>query len=366
MNILKDFPDNEGFYMPAEYEEHDGTFVIWPVRAGSWGIDRSEAIKAFANVISYIAKCEKAYVVVDEDHVHEVEKYVPMAHIIIAKTDDSWARDVSPVFVTDGRVVRGIDFGFNAWGGEYDGLYANWDNDNALALKICDELSVDCYDFKHFILEGGSIHSDGQGTVMVTESCLLSKGRNPKLTKAEIETCLKRFLGAKKVLWLPRGIYNDETNEHVDNMCAYVGPHKVVLAWTDDESDPQYKLSKMTYDYLNSECDALGRKIEIVKLPIPSHPILVDENLLNTYDFEEGEDVREVGERLAASYVNFYYTNDYILMPVFGGENAASDARAKEILESVAGRREVITIPAMAILRGGGNIHCITMQLPAV
>ncbi len=284
--------------------------------------------------------------------------------IIICETDDSWARDVCPVFVTNGKEIRGIDFGFNAWGGTANGLYASWDKDNALAEKICQALDIDCYDEKDFILEGGSIHSDGEGTLLTTESCLLSPGRNPQLTKAEIEEKLKETLGVKKVLWLPRGIYNDETDEHVDNVCAFVGPAHVVLAWTDNKEDPQYKLSKACLDYLENETDAKGRKIKVTKLPIPDHPILVDESLLSGYEFEEGEDERDVGERLAASYVNFFFTNDSVVMPVFGGENEESDRRAVEIMRSVAGKRKVIPIPAMAILQGGGNIHCITMQLP--
>ncbi len=199
---------------------------------------------------------------------------------------------------------------------------------------------------------------------MVTEACLLSEGRNASMTKEQIEKKLKLYLGANKVLWLPRGIYNDETNEHVDNVCAFVAPGEVVLAWTDNEDDPQYELSKADLDYLESVTDASGRKLKIHKLPIPDHPVLVDEKDLANFEFEDGEDTREVGERLAASYVNFYFTNGSVLVPQFGGENAESDARALDILKSVCKGREVIGIPARAILLGGGNIHCITQQIP--
>ena len=367
MKYLTGTPLDDGYYMPAEFSAHDGTFVRWPVRPGSWGVDRSGACEAFARVIRAVAEDETAYVVVDEKHYDEAYDMVgDVARFLVMDTDDSWARDVSPVFVTDGTGVRGVDFGFNAWGGEVNGLYASWDRDNALAEKICDNLEIECYDAKHFILEGGSIHSDGEGTVMVTESCLLSPGRNPNLSKEQIEDNLKKYLGAKKILWLPRGIYNDETDEHVDNVCAFVSPAHVVLAWTDDKDDPQYALSKASYDCLVNETDAKGRKITITKLPIPAHPILVDEKLLETYEFEEGEDVREVGERLAASYVNFYFTSKSVIMPVFGGDNEESDREALRILKNVTGGRNVITVPAMSILKGGGNIHCITMQLPMI
>ena len=150
-----------------------------------------------------------------------------------------------PTFVINGKGERrGIDWGFNTWGGEVDGLYPSWENDNRVARKFCDLLGDDVYDKRDFICEGGSIHTDGEGTALVTEACLLSAGRNPDLTKAEIEQVLCDYLGVSKVIWLPRGIYNDETNEHVDNVCAFTAPGEVVLAWTDDESDPQYALSK--------------------------------------------------------------------------------------------------------------------------
>lgn len=142
---------------------------------------------------------------------------------------------------------------------------------------------------------------------MVTESCLLSKGRNPDLTKEEITEKLKAYLGAEKVLWLPRGIYMDETNEHVDNVCAFLKPGEVILAWTDNREDPQYPLSMACLGYLEGETDAKGRKITVHKLPIPDHPVCVTREELEGYVFEEGEDVREEGERLAASYVNFYF-----------------------------------------------------------
>ena len=156
----------------------------------------------------------------------------------------------------------------------------------------------------------------------------MSPGRNPSLTKEQIEDRLKEYLGAKKVLWLPSGIYNDETNEHVDNVCAFIRPGEVVLAWTDDESDPQFAMSKADLDYLESVTDAKGRKITVHKLYIPDKPVLIGEKDLAGYEFEEGEDQRELGERLAASYVNFYFVNGAALVPQFGDGNKESDKRA--------------------------------------
>ena len=210
--------------------------------------------------------------------------------------------------------------------------------------------------------DGGSIHVDGEGTLLTTEECLLSPGRNPSLTRAEIEEKLRQYLSVEKIIWLPFGIYNDETNGHIDNMCCFVKPGEVLLAWTDDENDPQYARSRAAFDLLSHTVDAKGRSFVIHKLPIPKHPICITEEDLLGYDFEAGEDQREAGERLAASYINFYLANHCVLLPRFGDEN---DTVAAEILGKCFPDRRILPIDARVILTGGGNIHCITQQIPA-
>jgi agmatine deiminase len=359
---------------PGEYEPHIGTLMIWPERPGSWGKDKSGAEKAFADVISNILKVENMYLIVSPgkkeyvfDKISAVSGDTDRLYIIEAETDDAWARDTGPTFVVkEGKNRVAVNWTFNAWGGEYDGLYAEWDRDNAVAKMFANYLGDEVRDSEPFVLEGGSIHTDGEGTLMVTESCLLSPGRNPDLSKKEIENTLKKFLGIEKVLWLPRGIYMDETNEHVDNVCAFIRPGEVVLAWTDNEDDPQYELSKADLDYLESITDAKGRRIKVHKLPIPDMPVCCTKEDIDNYVFEPGEDEREVGERLAASYVNFYFANGRALVPQFGGENKASDERAVNILKKLLPEKEIVPIYARNILLGGGNIHCITQQIPAV
>ncbi len=365
--MLHTTPKSDGFFMPAEFSIHHGTIMIFPERKGSWS-DLPKAQEIFCRIIREIAKSEIVYVLVSDAQRSRAQELLsgnPRIHLLTIPQNDAWTRDTAPTFViNDKGELRGIDWQFNAWGGEFDGLYAHWDEDNALASAFCDAIGVDCYDAQHFVLEGGSIHSDGEGTLLVTESCLLSEGRNPQMTKDEITEMLKNYLGAEKVIWLPRGIYNDETNEHVDNVCAFVNPAEVVLAWTDDENDPQYPLSKACLECLASETDAKGRPFTVHKLPIPAVPVCVEESDMDGYEFEEGEDVREVGERLAASYVNFYICNHAVLLPQFGGENAKSDERATGILENLFHDREIVKIPARDIIVGGGNIHCITQQIP--
>lgn len=356
-----------GIRFPGEFEPHEGTLMVWPERPGSWGKDSSGAERAFTDIIEALLEVEKVWLVVSPKAAPAVrERFAGQERLTIieAETDDSWARDIGPTFVFSKEGRLAVNWSFNAWGGEVDGLYASWEKDDRLARTFAAAIGNEVLDAAPFVLEGGSIHTDGEGTLMVTESCLLSAGRNPSLTKAEIEERLKTYLGVAKVLWLPRGIYMDETNEHVDNVVAFIRPGEVVLAWTDNREDPQYELSAQDLAYLEGETDAKGRKIKVRKLPIPDVPVCCSARDIDNYVFEPGEDTREAGERLAASYVNFYFANGIALVPQFGGENAESDARAVKILAELCPERRIVPISARDILLGGGNIHCITQQVP--
>lgn len=365
MQSLKSFPSEDGFRMPAEYEKHLGCVLIWPVRPGSWTNKGLEAKVTFTEIARAIAESEKVFMLCnpeDYDEVTEVFKADDNIFVHVIPTDDAWARDTGPTCVINNQgEVRGIDWKFNAWGGDFDGLYQDYENDDKVAGNVCALLNLDCYDARPFVLEGGSIHSDGEGTVLVTSTCLLSKGRNPELTKEQIEEKLKVYLGAKKVIWLPRGIEGDETNEHVDNVCAFVKPGHVVLAWTEDENDQQWIPSNESLKVLENETDAKGRKFVIHKLPIPKNPVCITQEELDALEFEEGEEERSEGERLAASYANFYIANKGIILPQFGDEN---DKVAAEILQELFPDRKVYPIYARSIIVGGGNIHCITQQIP--
>lgn len=358
-------PRQDGFHMPAEFAPHSGTIMIFPERPGSWTYYAEPALPSFIEIWKAITHdeilyllvssrtIERAYSIIEQNHLSNIE-------VLEIDQDDAWARDTAPTFVInqDKSEIRGIDWHFNAWGGSYDGLYPHWEKDNALASAFCKAENFPCYHAQHFVLEGGSIHSDGQGTILTTEACLLSPGRNPDMTKEQIQETLCNYLNADRVIWLPRGIYNDETNEHVDNICAFIRPDEVVLAWTDNPDDPQYPLSHACLNVLESE------RIQVHKLPIPDVPVCITEHDLHGYIFEPGEDTREVGERLAASYVNFYFTNRSVLLPQFGGDNAQSDERAVRIMSELCPDRKIIPIPARELLLGGGNIHCLTQQIP--
>lgn len=364
MKILDTIPKTDGFRMPAEYEEHEGCILIWPERGDSWQYGAVAARIAFVEVIKAIAESEKVTVCASEAQYDTAREMLPHnVRVVEMSSNDSWARDYMPTFViNDNGERRGIDWGFNAWGGLVDGLYFPWDKDNKMARKMCDMMDTDVYDARDFILEGGSIHVDGEGTAMVTENCLLSEGRNPKMSKEEIEEKLKDFLGVEKVIWLKCGIYNDETNEHVDNIAAFVKPGHVVLSWTDDEADVQYEMSKSCLEILENETDAKGRKITVHKLPLPK-PVYITDDERNGLIHMDMEPTRTENERLAASYVNFYISNGAIVMPGFDDEN---DVAAKKVLEELFPERKVIQVYARDILIGGGNIHCITQQIPKI
>ncbi|MDO4271107.1 MAG: agmatine deiminase [Eubacteriales bacterium] len=360
MRILHTKPAEDGFYMPAEFAPHEGCLMIWPERADSWQYGAYAARKAFVRVIETIADSEKMTVFCSARQYDNARAQLsPRVRVAVLETDDAWARDIGPTFVVNGAGERrGVDWGFNAWGG----IYPDCLRDAAAARRMCDLLDDDCYDLRGFICEGGSLHVDGEGTALVTEACLLNENRNPALDRAGIERVLCGALGVSKVIWLPRGIYQDETDEHVDNICAFVAPGEVVLAWTDDESDPQHALSAASLAALEAAVDAKGRKIKVHKLPLPA-PVRITAEECEGLDRCEGEPTRTPGERLAASYVNFYIANGAVVMPAFGDP---MDEKAQSILQGLFPTRKVVPIPARDILIGGGNIHCITQQIPRV
>lgn len=362
MKRLNTIPKNDGFRMPGEFEKHAGTYIIWPERPDNWRLGAKPAQKVFAEVASVIGKYEAVTVAVSREQYSNARHMLPSyVRVVEMSNDDSWIRDCGATFlVNDKGNRRAVDWTFNAWGGLVDGLYFPWDADDMIAQKMCELEGVDRYRLDDFILEGGSIHVDGEGTVMVTEECLLSAGRNSQMTKEEIGKVLCDYLNCEKVLWIPRGIYNDETNGHVDNMCNFVKPGEVVLAWTDDVNDPQYERSVEAYEYLSNETDAKGRKLKIHKLLTPS-PILITKEESEGVDAVDGTLPREEGDRMAASYVNYYTGNGFVALPVFGDK---MDDNAIKVLSELYPDRKIEPIYAREILLGGGNIHCITQQVP--
>ena len=354
-------PRADDFRMPAEFAPHAGTWMLWPQRPDNWRLGGKPAQKAFVEVASAIAQFEPLTMGVNHNQFANARQMLP-PHIRVVEisNNDSWMRDCGPTFVVDGKGdVRGIDWFFNAWGGLYNGLYFPWDLDEGVAPKVFEIECVDHYKAP-IVLEGGSIHVDGEGTCITTAECLLSPDRNPDLSKDEIETHLRDYLNVEKVLWIPRGMFRDETTGHVDNIACYLRPGMIALTWTDDNSDPQYERSVEAFDYLMSVTDAKGRKLTVHKIHQPD-PILITTYEAEGVDAVDGTLPRESGDRMAASYINFYFCNGGAVVPTFGDPH---DTSALEMLQKLLPERRVVGVPAREILLGGGNIHCITQQQP--
>ena len=354
-------PREDGYRMPGEFEPHRGCWMCWPERPDNWRLGAKPAQSAFIAVAEAINESEPVTVAVPATQFNNARARLSRSiRVVEMSYHDSWMRDVGPSFVVnDAGDVRAVDWDFNAWGGHYNGLYSPWDKDLLVAIKVAEIEGTDRYR-SHFVLEGGSIHVDGEGTLITTEECLLSPGRNPDKTRSEIEADLKQFLNVEKVLWIPRGVYRDETSGHVDNLLHYCAPGVVALTWTDDKSDPQYEISMEAYEYLSNSTDAKGRSLTIHKIHLPGPLFLTAEEAEGIDLTESGMD-RAEGDRLAGSYCNFYIGNDRVVFPLLGGK---WDQPAKEKLQEIFPDRKIVGIPAREILLGGGNIHCITQQVP--
>jgi len=360
--ILDSDPRRDGYRMPGEFEPHSGCWMLWPERPDNWRLGAKPAQQAFVAVATAIAGREPVSVGVSAAQYANARRLLPAAvRVVEISSNDAWMRDVGPTFVVNDRGgVRGVDWQFNAWGGLDGGLYFPWDKDDAVAQKVLEIEGRDRYRAP-FVLEGGAIHVDGQGTLITTEECLLNRNRNPGLTRDEIEDLLRRYLGVEAVVWLGKGTYMDETDGHVDNLCAYVRPAEIVLTWTDDRSDPQYEISRDAHERLMQARDARGRRFKVHKLVQPG-PLHMTPQEAAGVDASQGAQPREAGARLAGSYVNFYLGTKCIVVPLL---DARRDGPALRKLKSLFPSRAIVGVPGREILLGGGNVHCITQQVPA-
>lgn len=358
---LNSTPRKDGLMMPGEFEQHAGTWMLWPQRPDNWRLGGKPAQKAFASVASAIVQFEPVTVGVNSDQYANARCLLPEpVRVVEIPSNDAWMRDCGPTFISNRRgIVRGIDWEFNAWGGLVHGLYSPWDLDQAVAQKVIEMVGLERYKAP-LVLEGGAIHVDGLGTCLTTKECLLGSGRNPGLSREETEKFLMDYLGVEKILWIPQGVYNDETLGHVDNMACFIRPGEVAITWTGDRSDPQYERSAQAYDYLRSEKDARGRSLVVHKIHQPD-PIVIQAGEADGVDTVEGTLPRRAGDRMAASYINFYFCNHAVIVPVFGDRH---DRITLEQLQTLVPDRQIVPIAAREILLGGGNIHCITQQQP--
>ncbi len=322
--------------MPAEWAPHKRTNVSWPAPEAMWQ-ERYAAAKAeHAGVINAIAAFEPVTLAVDPSQEAEARAAVRGdVDVVAIPLDDSWARDSGPIFVTGDATRAGVDFGFNAWGEKF----TPYDDDAAFAARVLEHLGEERIDATDLILEGGSIAVDGEGTLITTEQCLLHPSRNRGLGREQIEDRLRERLGVERIVWLGLGLVeDDDTDGHVDNICAWIEPGRVLLQTVADEADPNYANCRENAERLT----AAG--IEVVELA-----------LLPRLDHD--------GPPTVVPYVNYYIANGALIVPVTGAD---TDAAALDLLERLHPGREAVPVSGTTLALGGGGVHCITQQVPAV
>ncbi len=340
----EDCPVRDQFYMPAEWTPHARTWMQWPCRVAPWGTPEgmSLARQAYGVVARTIAKHEPVTMVVRPQDAPEARLILGRGvDLFEAPIDDSWARDSGPTFVVDGKGgVSGVQWTFNAWGAKY----MPFTNDAEIATRILKSLNLKAYRAP-LVAEGGGLHVDGAGTLILTEQCMLNENRNPELTRQQIEARLALYLGVMRIIWLGDGLKDDETDGHVDNVACFAPGGRVLAAVARDRSDPNFAPLAENLARLNEARLADGRKPEVVELPLP-------------YESRTRHD----GSRLEMSYINYYCANGAIIMPAFEDK---ADEEVRKILVDVFPDRVIEQIEIQPIIEGGGGIHCITQQQPA-
>lgn len=335
-----------GFRMPAEWELHAATWLSWPHKEASWPGKLERIPPIWVEMVRRLVAGEQVNVLVNDAapaatvHALLADAGVPLARVRLhdVPTDDAWMRDHGPTFVTRGDEFALVDWIYNAWGGKYP----PWQNDDRVPHALAEVLHAPRFE-PGLVLEGGSIDVDGAGTLLTTEQCLLNPNRNPGRSRADIERALCDYLGARRVLWLGDGILGDDTDGHVDDLTRFVAPATVVTVVEDDPADPNHAPLQDNLQRLRGMRDAAERPLRVVTLPMPT-PVEYD------------------GQRLPASYANFYIANAVVLVPVFDCPN---DARALATLRELFPTREVVGITATDMVWGLGACHCVTQQQPA-
>lgn len=332
-------PRNDNFYMPAEWHPHVACWIGWPCRPQSWPFPLAKAHANYTAVIQAIAHFEKVNVVALPNHVADVKRLCG-AHVNVVPLtfDDAWLRDMGATFLINKQgACAGVAWQFNAWGG----VHPDHAQDATFARRLVEYLDFPCYSAP-FVLEGGAFHVDGEGTLLTTEACLLNPNRNPHLNRSDYETLLCDYLGVSKIVWLGHGLHDDETSGHVDNIACFARPGVVLALTCSDPQDSNYTALRDNIHRLRLATDAKGRKFEVVEIEQPARR-----------DYKS--------ERLALSYLNFYIANKGVVMPSFADP---ADQAALDILRQVFPTRQVVSVPALDLIHGGGGIHCITQQQP--
>lgn len=328
----------ESYRMPAEWEPHERCWMMWPTRSEIWN-DIAATRRAFAAVARTIRLFEPVTMVVCPADASAARALLgPAVDVLELPIDDSWARDAGPCFLLGAKgELAGVDFGFNAWGGKYQG----YENDAAVAEHILAAAEAERFTSK-MVAEGGGVTVDGEGTLITTLSCFPNRNRNPNWSLAEIEAELKRCLGVRKVIWLPGNPFDTETDGHVDGVAVFACPGLVLVQTTDDRSAPEHAAFTENLELLRGQKDAKGRSLEVIEV-------------------KSAVSADSTSTRFCRSYVNFYLANGALIMPCYGVEE---DRATFKLFSEVFPERRIVPLVIDDIAFGGGGIHCITQQQP--
>ena len=341
-------PKENNYHMPAEWEQHECCWMQWPhdnpefnsyAKVPTWShFDIEKGRIAWANVANSISNFESVKMIVHPDNITNASKLLnEKIEILKFVNDDAWARDSGAIFLLNNeKKLGGIDWEFNGWG-----KFSPYDSDNKIARFMIEHSSA-TYFKSDMILEGGSIHVDGEGTLITTEQCLLNKNRNPNLLKEDIEKNLRKFLGVDKIIWLKHGT-DEGTDGHVDNVACFIKPGTVMALTCSDKNDSYHEKINENLEILKTSTDNQGRRLNIIELEMSYKRLIPNDDE-------------------PSSYINFYIANNGIVMPSFNDEKA--DNNAKRVIQSAFPDRKIISINGIDISMGGGNIHCITQQQP--
>jgi agmatine deiminase len=325
--------------IPAEWRPHKAIWTAWPSAADLWGEDLEPARAEVAAMVRALADRGAGDTMRVLAHGREAEASAKLAigqsaEIIPGAFGDIWFRDIGPIFDADGAAHG---FRFNGWGGKYQ-----LPHDDEVAARVA-LLAKAGFKQHDFILEGGAIEMDGEGTLLTTRQCLLNPNRNPHWTEAAAEVELKRALGVEKILWLDEGLMNDHTDGHIDNLARFVAPGRVVCQAPAGRDDPNHDVLEEIALALGGMTDARGRKLEVIRIPSP------------------GEVLDEDGDAIPASHMNFLIGNTTVVVPIYSGTGDDAVSALGEVFPD----RKLMGLSSHAILTGGGSFHCITQQEPA-
>jgi agmatine deiminase len=346
---MRSTPAELGYRMPAEWEPHRGTWLSWPHKQASWPGKFPPVPAIFARMVRHLADHEEVHINVAGPALEEEVRRLladtggDTGNVFFHyhPTNDAWCRDHGPIFIQRqiGSTVEEavVDWGFNAWGGKYP----PYDLDDLIPTRIAEELGLPVF-HPGIIMEGGSIDVNGRGTLLTTEACLLNPNRNPELGRADIEDCLRGYLGVSHILWLGEGIAGDDTDGHVDDLTRFVDATTVVTVVEEDPADENYEPLQANLERLHEMTDQDGRALRVVTLPMPRA-------------------LWHEGQRLPASYANFYIANRVVLLPTY---DPARDVEAIATLQQLFPDREVIGIDSTDLVWGLGAFHCVTQQWP--